>query len=64
MLTNITGLDTESSNRNNVAYIQSWMKELEKDKRLIVTASSKAEKAVKFILGEYDITHDMVEEAV
>ena len=62
MLTNIVGLDTESSNRNNVAYIQSWMKELEKDKRLIVNASAKAEKAVKFILGELKITHDMIEE--
>lgn len=52
MLTNIVGLNTESSDKNNVAYIQSWMKELEKDKRLIVSASSKAEKAVKYILGE------------
>jgi len=62
MLTNIVGLDTESSNRNSVAYIQNWMKELEKDKRLIVTASSKAEKAVKYILGE--ISNETVEEAV
>lgn len=62
MLTNIVGLNTESSDKNNVAYIQSWMKELEKDKRLIVSASSKAEKAVKLILGELKITHDMVEE--
>ena len=52
MLTNLVGLNTESSDKNNDAYIQSWMKELEKDKRLIVTASSKAEKAVKYILGE------------
>lgn len=52
MLVNISGLETESSTKNNVAYIQSWLKALENDKRLIVTASSKAEKAVKFILGE------------
>lgn len=64
MLNNITGLNTESSDRNSVAYIKHWMEELEKDKRLIVSASSKAEKAVKLILGELKITHDMVEEAV
>lgn len=52
MLTNIVGLATESSMNNNVAYIKNWMEALEKDKRLIVSASSKAEKAVKYILGE------------
>ena len=52
MLVNICGLETDGSIKNNVAYIQSWMKALENDKRLIITASSKAEKAVKFILGE------------
>lgn len=52
MLNNIIGLETTSSVNNNVAYIQSWLKALENDKRLIVSASSKAEKAVKFILGE------------
>ena len=62
MLNNIAGLNTDSSDRNSVAYIQHWMEELTKDKRLIVSASSKAEKAVKFILGELKVTHDMVEE--
>jgi len=52
MLNNIVGLETESSAKNNVAYIQSWLKALENDKRLIVSASSKAEKAVKYILNE------------
>lgn len=52
MLTNIVGLATDSSMSNNVAYIQNWMEALEKDKKLIVSASSKAEKAVKYILGE------------
>ncbi len=52
MLVSICGLNTESSEKNNVAYIQSWLKALANDKRLIVSASSKAEKAVKFILGE------------
>ena len=52
MLVNISGLETDGSVKNNVAYIQSWLKALENDKRLIVSASSKAEKAVKYILGE------------
>lgn len=52
MLNHIVGLETDSSAKNNVAYIQSWLKALENDKRLIVSASSKAEKAVKFIMGE------------
>lgn len=52
MLNNIVGLETESSAKNNVAYIQSWLKALENDKRLIISASSKAEKAVKYIMNE------------
>ena len=52
MMNHIVGLETEASAKNNVAYIQSWLKALENDKRLIVSASSKAEKAVKYIMGE------------
>ena len=52
MLTNIVGLNTESSDKNNAAYIQSWLKALENDSRMIISASGKAEKAVKYILGE------------
>ena len=55
MLTNMVGLATDSSNTNNVAYIQSWMKALENDSKLIVSASSKAEKAVKYIMGELTV---------
>ncbi len=49
-LVNHCGIETEKSFRNNVAYIQSWIKALREDKRLIVSASSKAEKAVNYIL--------------
>ena len=62
MLMNITGLETKGSVDNNTAYIQSWLKALENDKRLIVSASSKAEKAVKFFLGEEAPTSANVEE--
>ena len=44
------GLETKESFRNNTAYIQSWLQALKNDKRFIVSASSKAEKAVKYVL--------------
>lgn len=44
------GLETKDSFRNSTAYIQNWLQVLKNDKRFIVSASSKAEKAVKFIL--------------
>ena len=37
---------------NSHAYIQGWLKELKNDKRLIISAASKAKAAVAFILGE------------
>ena len=46
------GLETAESFRNSAAYVQNWIKALKNDKRLIVSASGKAEKAVKLILGE------------
>lgn len=45
------GLETEKTFRNNVAYIQSWLKALKDDKRMIVSAAGRAEKAVNMILG-------------
>lgn len=46
------GIETDSSFKNSAAYIQSWLKALRNDKRMIVTAASKAEKAVALIFGE------------
>ena len=46
------GLETPTSFRNNAAYIQSWLQVLRDDKRFIVSASGKAEKAVKLILNQ------------
>lgn len=48
------GIETESSFKNSVAYIQSWLKALRNDPRMVVTAASKAEKAVARIFGEQD----------
>lgn len=36
---------------NSVAYIQSWLRALQNDKRLIVQASQQAQKAVDYIMG-------------
>ena len=50
-LMNAVGLETPDSFRNNAAYIQNWARVLKNDKRLIVEASGKAEKAVQIILN-------------
>ena len=50
-LVNHAGLETSTSFRNSAAYIQNWLKVLRDDKRFIVSASGKAEKAVSLILG-------------
>ena len=46
------GLETTDSLRNNAAYIQNWLKVLKDDKRFIISAAGKAEKAVAFILNQ------------
>lgn len=51
-LMNILGIETTKSFRNSSAYIQSWLSVLRNDVKFVVSASSKAEKAVKYILGE------------
>jgi antirestriction protein ArdC len=50
-LMNHIGIETTKTLKNSVAYIQSWLKVLKNDSRFIVSASSKAEKAMKYILG-------------
>ena len=49
-LVNHMGIETPQSFDNNTEYIQSWLEVLHNDKRFIVSASSKAEKAVQLIL--------------
>ena len=50
-LVNHVGLETDHSFRNNAAYVQNWLQVLKDDKRFIVSAAGKAEKAVNLILG-------------
>ena len=51
-LINHVGLETSTSLRNNAAYIQNWLAVLKDDKRFIVSAAGKAEKAVALILNQ------------
>ena len=51
-LMNIIGIETGKSFRNSSAYIQNWLSVLKNDVKFIVSASSKAEKAVDYIMGE------------
>lgn len=51
-LMNIMAIETVSSFKNSSAYIQNWLSVLKSDVKFIVSASSKAEKAVKYILNE------------
>ena len=45
------GLETSSSFRNSTAYVQNWLTVLKSDKRFIVSAAGKADKAVSYILA-------------
>ena len=49
---NILGIETPKTFNNSTAYIQSWLRVLRNDNRFIISASSRAEKAVKYILNE------------
>lgn len=51
-LVNHCGLESSTSFRNNAAYIQNWLTVLRNDKRFIVSAAGKAEKAVNLILNQ------------
>lgn len=48
---NQLGMETTGSFANSAAYIQSWLRALKEDKRLIVGAASRAEKAAALIMG-------------
>ena len=50
-LLTLLGIETPDSFTNSAAYIQSWLKVLRNDKKLIVSASSKAEKAIQYIFN-------------
>ena len=49
---NRLGIETDSTFRNSAAYIQNWLGQLRNDKRLIVSAASRADKAVSLIMND------------
>lgn len=49
---NSLGISTEETMMNSSAYIQGWLSALNRDKRIVVFASSQAEKAVRYIMGD------------
>lgn len=48
---NMLGIETPKTFRNSTAYLQNWLRVLKNDNRFIVSASSRAEKAVNYILN-------------
>ena len=48
---NMLNIESDNTFNNSVAYIQNWLKVLRNDNKFIVSASGKAEKAVKLILN-------------
>lgn len=51
MLVSHAGIPAERAFRNSVAYLQSWVRALKNDNKMIVWAASRAEAAAKYILG-------------
>ncbi len=51
MLCSVANVESKKSFRNTVAYLQNWIQALKNDQKMIVWASSRAEKAAKYILG-------------
>lgn len=48
---NTLGIETSETFKNNAAYVQNWLRVLKEDKKLIVLAAGKAEKAANYILN-------------
>ncbi len=52
MICNRLGIEHEKAFKNSAAYIQSWLKALKNDNRMIIWAAKKAEEAARYILGD------------
>ena len=50
-LINIAGIEKEKVFKNSTSYIQGWLSALKNDKKLIVAATGKAQKAIDYILS-------------
>ena len=56
---NLLNIENPETFNNSAAYIQSWIKVLKNDTKMIVTASGKAEKAVEYIInGKEETTEE------
>jgi len=53
-LSAIGGINNEDTEKNSVAYLQSWIRALQNDSKLIFKASTQAQKAVDYILGKLE----------
>lgn len=53
MLAAHTGIDPSTKERSK-AYVKHWLKALKNDKKMVITASSRAQKAVEHIVGDSD----------
>jgi antirestriction protein ArdC len=51
MITNHFNIDTKDVFESNASYIASWVKHLQDDKNMIISASGKAQKAFDMIIG-------------
>lgn len=54
MLCSHSGIRSEKTLRNSVAYLQSWIEALRNDNKMIVWAAGRAEKAARYIVGGPD----------
>ena len=52
MLCNRIGIENERAFNNSAVYIQSWLKALKNDNKMIVWAAKKTEEAARYILGD------------
>lgn len=50
-LLNKTNIDCKKAFKNSVGYLQGWSRALKEDKKMFVSAASKAEKAVNYIIN-------------
>ncbi len=55
---NLLNIETPATFCNSAAYVQSWIKALKNDTKMIVVASGKAEKAVQYIIHGKEETNE------
>jgi antirestriction protein ArdC len=51
-LNNHVGILNDETLQDSTAYVQGWLKQLRNDKKFIIEASAKAQKAVDYILNK------------